>query len=96
MISSISAITSIAPGTTALDLLRQVLVHFSDALPEQVVPEAELSALQVDSLTLAEMLFELEDCIGVTLDEPAERPQTVADILQLIEPHLALLQRQAA
>lgn len=76
---------------TALDLLRQVLAHFSDAPPEQVVPEAELDSLQVDSLTLAEMLFALEDRIGVPMAEPAERPKTVADLLRLIEPHLALL-----
>ncbi len=90
-----------APNTppvnpVALALLRQVLGHFSDASPEQVVPEAELASLQVDSLTLAEMLFALEDQIGVTLDEPSVRPQTVADILHLIEPHLASIQARAA
>lgn len=80
----------------ALALLRQVLGHFSDATPEQVVPEADLASLQVDSLTLAEMLFALEDQIGVTLDEPAVRPQTVADILCLIQPHLDMIQARAA
>lgn len=94
--------TSTNPASTtpvnpvALALLRQVLGHFSDATPEQVVPEADLASLQVDSLTLAEMLFALEDQIGVTLDEPSVRPHTVADILCLIEPHLASIQARAA
>ena len=73
-----------------------MLGQFSDATAGQVVPEASLASLQVDSLTLAEMLFALEDQIGVALAEPTERPQTVADILCLIEPHLALLQARAA
>lgn len=86
----------ITDSTTALDLLRQVLSHFTDVPPEQIVPEAELAALQVDSLTLAEMLFELEDRIGVTMTEPAERPTRVADILVLIEPHLDLIRAKVA
>lgn len=76
----------------ALDLLRQVLGHLTDATPEQIVPEAELASLQIDSLTLAEMLFALEDRLGVTVIEPTERPQTVADVLRLIAPQLAQLQ----
>lgn len=83
-------------STAALDLLRQVLAHFTDVPPEQIVPEAELVALQVDSLTLAEMLFELEDRIGVTMAEPAERPTRVADILLLIEPHVELIRARTA
>jgi len=82
--------------TTALNLLHQVLGHFTDAAPEQIVPEAALTDLQVDSLTLAEMLFELEDRLGVTLPEPAVRPQTVADVLGLIEPYLAQISARAA
>ena len=81
---------------TALDLVRQVLAHYCDAPSEAVVPEAELSALQVDSLTLAELLFELEDRVGVSMAEPAERPRTVADILVLVEPHMDLIRAKAA
>ena len=76
----------------ALDLLRQVLGHLTDATPEQIVPEAELASLQIDSLTLAELLFALEDRLGVTVVEPSERPQTVADVLRMIAPQLAQLQ----
>lgn len=86
----------IANTTTSLDLLRQVLAHFTDATPEQIVPEAELASLQVDSLTLAEMLFELEDRIGVPMAEPTERPQTVADVLRLIEPYMDQIRAKAA
>jgi acyl carrier protein len=82
--------------TTALGLLRQVLGQFTDAPAEQIVPEAELASLQVDSLTLAEMLFELEDRLGVTMAEPASPPRTVADMLALIEPYLDTIRAKAA
>lgn len=80
----------------ALNLLRQVLAKFSDAKPEAIVPEAELSALEVDSLTLAEMLFELEDRVGVSMNEPREPPRTIGDILRLIEPHLEQIRAKVA
>lgn len=87
---------AVPPHTTALDVLRQVLGHYSDAPAEKIVPEAELADLQVDSLTLAELLFELEDRIGVPMAEPAELPKRVSDILLLIEPHMAQIRAKAA
>ena len=79
----------------SLNLLRQVLGKFSDAQPEEIVPEAELAALQIDSLTLAEMLFELEDRVGVSMNEPREVPRTIGDILSLVEPHLEQIRAKA-
>ncbi len=88
--------TALPTHATALDVLRQVLGHYSDAPAETIVPEAVLADLQVDSLTLAELLFELEDRIGVPMAEPAALPKRVSDILLLIEPHMAQLRAQAA
>lgn len=88
--------TVVPTHATALDVLRQVLGHYSDAPAEKIVPEAELADLQVDSLTLAELLFELEDRIGVPMAEPAELPKRVSDILLLIEPHIAQIRAKAA
>jgi acyl carrier protein len=85
-----------ATTMTALELIRQVLAHYSDAPVEQIVPEAELASLQVDSLTLAEMLFELEDRLGVTISEETEPPKLVSDMMRLIEPHMALIRAKAA
>lgn len=89
---SIDQETSMTPGSlNALDVLRRILGRYSDVAPEQVVPEAELSALQVDSLTLAELLFELEDLVGTPMADPATLPTHVSDLLLLIEPHLAAI-----
>ncbi len=81
---------------TSLDLVRQVLAQYSDAPPQSIVPEAELAALKVDSLTLAELLFELEDRIGVTIAESKAPPKCIGDILALIEPHMDLIRARAA
>ena len=80
----------------ALDFLRQVLAKFTEVGPEKVVPEAELSSLNVDSLMMAEMLFEIEDRVGIQISEPATPPRTVADILVLMEPHLDLVRARVS
>lgn len=76
------------PFDPALVLLRQVLAQFSDVPPEQVVPDAPLASLEIDSLTAAEMIFELEDRLGVTVADTGVLPVTVADVLALVRPHL--------
>lgn len=84
------------PVLTSLDLVREVLGQYCDAPPHSVVPEAELAALKVDSLTLAELLFELEDRIGVTIAESTTLPTRIADVLALVEPHMDLIRAKAA
>lgn len=80
----------------SLTLIRQVIGKYCDAAPEAVVPEATLADLNVDSLSLAEMLFALEDSLGQSIAEPTERPQTVADLQRLIEPFMGQLAAKAA
>lgn len=80
---------------SALSLIRQVIGEYSDADPETVVPESELDALNIDSLTLAEMLFALEDQLGVTMPEPTERPRTVGDLIRLLEPYADVIRAKA-
>lgn len=80
-----------APEIDSLSLIRQVIGKYCDAPPDAVVPEATLADLNVDSLSLAEMLFALEDKLGISIEEPAERPQTVADLQRIVEPHIGQL-----
>ena len=79
------------PEMDSLTLIRQVIQKYCDAPPEAIVPEATLDALNVDSLSLAEMLFALEDTLGTSIAEPTQRPQTVADLQTLIEPFMGAL-----
>ncbi|MCA0239451.1 MAG: acyl carrier protein [Proteobacteria bacterium] len=79
----------------SLSLIRQVIVKYCDAPVESIVPSATLADLNVDSLSLAEMLFALEDTLGTSIAEPSERPQTVADLQRLIEPFMSELAKKA-
>ncbi|ODU07528.1 MAG: hypothetical protein ABS84_16260 [Rubrivivax sp. SCN 71-131] len=85
-----------APEIDSLTLIRQVIGKYSDAPAESVQPQARLADLDLDSLSLAEMLFALEDTIGTSIAEPTERPKTVADLQRLIEPFMAQLAAKAA
>lgn len=73
---------------TALDLIRKTFVKYTGCDPEVIVHEASLADLGVDSLTLAEMLFALEDQLGVIIVDTEVRSMTVAELIALIEPHL--------
>ena len=77
-------------------MIRQVILKYCDAATESVVPEATLADLNVDSLSLAEMLFALEDTLGTSIAEPTERPQTVADLQKLVEPFMGALAAKAS
>lgn len=84
------------PEQDSLALIRQVIQKYCDAAPADIVPEATLDALNVDSLSLAEMLFALEDTLGASIGEPAERPQTIADLQKLIEPYMGALANKSS
>jgi acyl carrier protein len=84
------------PEMDSLALIRQVIQKYCDTAPEAIVPEATLEDLNVDSLSLAEMLFALEDTLGTSIAEPTERPRTVADLQKLIEPFMGQLAGKTA
>jgi acyl carrier protein len=73
----------------ALNLVRQTLTRYTDTPPDEIQLETALASLQVDSLTLAELLFELEDRLGVTLSETSTVPRLISDVIVLIEPFIS-------
>lgn len=73
----------------SIELIRKFLQERLGADPEQVVPSAVLADLGVDSLMLAELMFEAEDSLGVSIDSNVEIPKTVGDMLQLLDGLLA-------
>lgn len=81
---------------SCLPLIRQVIAEFSDVDSANLTPDVELETLGIDSLTLAEMLFALEDQLGVSMAEPTERPRRVGDLMKLVEPYSDLIRAKAA
>ena len=67
------------------ELIRQFLHERLGADPQKVVNEARLADLGVDSLMLAELMFEAEDRLGIAIDSHVTAPKTVGDMVALIE-----------
>jgi acyl carrier protein len=78
--------------------LEQILVRDYGVAAAQVTPEATLESLGLDSLSMLELMFKIEDHYGlkITEDLPADM-QTVGDVVVFVDrlitrkPELAAL-----
>ena len=59
---------------TTLELIRQAVEKLTDIDPALVVPEASLETLELDSLTMVEILFTIEDVVGKRSRQTRPRP----------------------
>lgn len=69
----------------SLGLIREFLQDRIGVTPEQVVSEAPLETLGVDSLMMLELMFEFEDRFGITLSKDLKSPRTVGDMAELMD-----------
>jgi acyl carrier protein len=69
----------------AIELIRRFLVDRLGVAEAAVVPEAVLGELGVDSLMLAELMFEAEDRLGIEISSDQAPPKTVADMVAAID-----------
>jgi acyl carrier protein len=76
------------PYLNALDMVRQALTRYTDTPPDQIHMETSLADLQIDSLTLAELMFELEDRLGTSIDEAETVPSLISDLVAIVTPLL--------
>ncbi len=67
-----------------------------DIAVESVTPETTLESLEVDSLGLVELMFEVEDKLGVPAPEDFPTPVTIADLVTIVETMQAGRQGQLA
>lgn len=67
------------------ELIRQFLQERLGVDPQQVGNDANLADLGVDSLMLAELMFEAEDRLGISIGSDVAAPRTVADMVALID-----------
>ena len=78
---------------TTLETLQNILIDEFEVTREQLVPEAELAALGVDSLDLLELMFKIEDRYKLSIrDDVPTDLSTIADVVVYID---GLLARQA-
>lgn len=81
--------------TAALDLVTQALTRYIELPAEGIQMSSVLKDMGVDSLTLAELLFELEDRIGQQIPDVTTPPVLVGDVVTLLVPYLAAHQSAA-
>lgn len=55
-----------------------------DLSADKITSDSTLESLQIDSLLLLELVFELEDQLGVRLPENTSTPRTVGDLIKTI------------
>jgi acyl carrier protein len=71
---------------TTFKLVQHTLSRHGRVDPEVIFMDTTLEGINIDSLTVAEMLFEFEDTLGVQVPSDSVMPITVADLVALIEP----------
>ena len=75
--------------TTTFDHLRALLIKDYQLDPGQVTLDAELEALGIDSLGVAELLFNVEDAFHITLSPDAVQLLTLGDVVDFIDKLMA-------
>ncbi len=75
---------------TTLQVLQDILVRDYHVAPDLVTPEATLTTLGLDSLSVIELMFKIEDVFGLTItDDTPTNLVTVADVVAYIDSLLA-------
>jgi acyl carrier protein len=78
---------------TTLERLQALLQKDLDLAPERLVPDARLEDLDIDSLRLIEIFFEVEDAFAITVptgeSELRARLVTVGDLAAYIDSLVA-------
>ena len=75
--------------TPVRETLEAILTHQFRVPPEEMSPETALASLEVDSLAVVELLFALQEALGVTIGEDEVTPRhTLQDLVEMLERKL--------
>ena len=84
------------PMTTTFERLRAILIKDYQLAPESLTFDAPLEALGIDSLGVAELLFNIEDEFRVTLPPEPVQLATIGDVVGFIDDLVAAQRGGAA
>jgi acyl carrier protein len=82
--------------STTFDRLRAMLIKDYPSTPESVTLTTPLEALGIDSLGLAELLFNVEDEFGIALPTQPVALPTVGDVVAYIDALVVAQNRTAS
>jgi acyl carrier protein len=68
-----------------LELLRDFIKRRVANPPEEITMESRLEDIGVDSLTLLDLMFDMEDKFGVRMPDDLPRPETVTELIAIFE-----------
>jgi acyl carrier protein len=68
-----------------LELLREFIKRRVVNPPENITLESRLEEIGVDSLSLLDLMFDMEDKFGVRMPDDLPRPETVGDLIAIFE-----------
>ena len=67
------------------EVIKNYIINNVDNPPDNLTPESKLNELGLDSLAILELMFEIEDKYNITLPDNAQKPETVGQLIKLIE-----------
>ena len=67
------------------DYIRQVLIERHDVKPEVIKPDATLAELGLDSLSAAELMFDVADNYGIDIPDDRANFTTLGDGAALVD-----------
>ncbi|MDP3167687.1 MAG: phosphopantetheine-binding protein [Hydrogenophaga sp.] len=70
---------------SSAELIRTFLTDRLGVEPDQIQPASLLADLGVDSLMLAELMFEAEDRLGIEIPSELSPPRTVSEMQMVID-----------
>ena len=70
------------------EICNEISTHFGVPI-EQLQPEATMESLNIDSLSMIEFLFEMEDRYGISLGDSREPLKTLGDVFNEIDKAIA-------
>lgn len=74
---------------STFDGLREILVQDFELPAERLLPGTPLEDIELDSLAVTELIFELEDKFGVTAENNGQTFETLGDIAAYIDALVA-------
>lgn len=70
-----------------IEFLKKILPDYATNDVNEISEETTIEELGIDSLTLAEMVWRLEDSLGDTQLEFTKKPVNLGDIIAIIKPY---------
>ena len=68
-----------------LELIKEYINRHVDQPPENLEMESRLDGIGLDSLAMLELFFEIEDKYGISLPNNVPMPETVGQLVKLID-----------